>query len=148
MNEWVYKGDLFESDDIGEYQAFVYRITNRSNGHFYIGKKFFWKTITRPPLKGKKRKRKEIKESDWKTYHGSSNALLLDIEEFGHDAFEREIIYLCTTKAEAAYMELWYQMKENVLFRNDSYNGIISVRIGANAVKAVKDQILNETKNI
>lgn len=61
--------------------GFVYRITDKDNGRFYIGQKKLYKTETRPPLKGKVRKRKIIKESDWRTYCGSCNELKAEIQK-------------------------------------------------------------------
>ena len=31
-NPWMYEGNPFTSDDIGDYYGFVYRITNTTNG--------------------------------------------------------------------------------------------------------------------
>ena len=45
--------------------GFVYMITNKEDGKFYIGKKSLYSHRTLPPLKGYKRKRKVIKESNW-----------------------------------------------------------------------------------
>jgi hypothetical protein len=117
-------------DDITEYQGFVYCITNKLNGKFYIGKKFFWTTLKRKPLKGKKNKRHERIETDWRDYWGSSKALLEDVEKFGEKNFHREIIVLCKTKWECAYDEAYFQFRERVLLRDDSYNGIINIRLG------------------
>ena len=61
--------------------GFVYLITNTVSDMKYIGKKQIEKRTKRPPLKGKKRKRIIIGESDWKTYTGSSDRLNADIEE-------------------------------------------------------------------
>jgi len=36
----------------------------------YIGKKLAKFKTTKPPLKGKKNKRRGYKESDWRTYYG------------------------------------------------------------------------------
>ena len=49
-------------------EAFVYLITNTTNGKKYIGKKLAKFKTTKPPLKGKKNKRRGTKESDWRTY--------------------------------------------------------------------------------
>ena len=46
-----------------EYIGFVYEITDKETNMKYIGKKKFWSRVTRPPLKGKKNKRRSIKES-------------------------------------------------------------------------------------
>jgi hypothetical protein len=116
-------------ENIEEYYGFIYLITNLKNNRKYIGKKFFKTPITRQPLKGKKRKRHSFKESDWQTYWGSSPQLLNDISEIGKDNFKREIIKCCKTKWECAYYEAYYQFKNEVLFCEDYYNGIINIRL-------------------
>lgn len=110
--------------------GFVYIITNLTNGMKYIGKKQITKVIKRPPLKGKKRKRTTVGESDWKTYTGSSDRLNKDIEELGKDNFKFDIIRSCGNKSELAYMETFYQFQSEALIREDYYNGILNVRIG------------------
>lgn len=110
--------------------GFVYRITCLANNKKYIGKKQFWSNQKRPPLKGKKRGRRVIKESDWKEYYGSSNDLKEDLKKYGKDSFKREILELTTCKWESAYLELMWQLKENAILREDYYNGIINLRIG------------------
>ena len=47
----------------------------------------------------------------------------------GENKFKFEILKFCDTKWEISYWELYYQMHEHVLFRDDSYNGIINVRL-------------------
>ena len=115
--------------DLTKYQGFVYKITNKLNNKYYIGKKFFWSKKTLKPLKGKSRKRHFIVESDWKNYWGSSKELLKDISEYGEEVFVREILFPCETKFDCAYGELKEQIDNNVLFDDNSYNGIINVRL-------------------
>ena len=110
--------------------GFVYLITNTVDDKKYIGKKQIEKRTKRPPLKGKKRKRIFVGESDWKTYTGSSDKLNADIEKHGKDKFKFEIIYSCGTKSELAYMETLYQFQAEALLREDYYNGIMNCRIG------------------
>lgn len=117
-------------ENINEWFGFVYKITNIKTGVFYIGKKQFFSKKTLKPLMGKKRKRKTFVQSDWKSYYGSSEQLKKDVISFGEINFKREILELTTCKWESAYIELLWQMKEKVLLRNDTYNGIIHVRIG------------------
>lgn len=109
--------------------GFVYRITDKETGKFYIGQKKMQKNVTRPPLKGKVRKRHLIKESDWKKYTSSSNDLNKDISEHGLDRFTFEILEFCYDKWSLTYWELWWQLHDNVMFRYDSYNGIINIRL-------------------
>ena len=135
---WIYNGKAFESEDIQDYYGFIYRITNTINGHDYVGRKYFTTIKKRPPLKGKKNKRRETVETDWKTYWGSSPRLQADIDKLGRDKFTREIIHLCESRGETNYLEAYYQFKENVLLRENNYNGIIQVRLGKNSVKDLK----------
>jgi hypothetical protein len=134
---WAYLGKPFESEDINEYYGFIYRITNTVNGHDYVGRKYFKTIKKRPPLKGKKNKRRETVETDWKTYWGSSPRLQADIDALGKDKFTREIIHLCTSRGETNYLEAYYQFKEGVLLREDNYNGIIQIKLGKNSVKGL-----------
>ena len=142
-NPWLYNNKVFDTEDIGDNYGFVYRITNNDNGHDYIGKKFFWRNVTRPPLKGKKNKRRSLAESDWKEYWGSSDRLQADIGKLGKEKFSRQIIHLSKSKGSTNYMECYYQMKENVLLRDDNYNGIINIRLG---IGSVKDVLLEDLK--
>ena len=114
---------------IDNYQGFVYIITHIPTGRYYVGKKFFWKKKTLPPLKGKRNKRHSRVESDWKDYWGSSNNLLKDIDKFGKKEFERRIIRLCSNKWDCAFYELQEQLNLSVLFDENAYNEIISVRL-------------------
>ena len=135
---WLYNELPFESEQIGEFYGFIYRITNLTNGHDYIGRKYFKTIKKRPPLKGKKNKRLETVETDWKEYWGSSTRLVADILALGNVHFKREIIHLCNSRGETNYMEVHYQFKEEVLLRDDYYNGIIQLKLGKNSVKNLK----------
>lgn len=99
-NPWVYDGNPFTSDDIGEYFGFVYLITNLTNQRKYLGRKYFWSFRT---PKGKKRKVKS--ESDWKKYYGSCPELKEDINRIGKDNFSRTILSLHKTKGKTNYEE-------------------------------------------
>ena len=137
-NPWTYNGVPFESEDINEYYGFIYRITNTVNGHDYVGRKYFKTIKKRPPLKGKKNKRRETVETDWKDYWGSSARLVEDMARLGKDKFTREIIHLCKSRGETNYMEAYYQFKEGVLLKENNYNGIIQIKLGKGSVKDLK----------
>ncbi len=126
LGHW--EGILEEGTDLP--YGFIYKITNLTNNKKYIGKKQCKSIRKRPPLKGKKNKRRHEVETDWKTYTSSSNQLNKDLDCIGIDKFKFEILRWCDSKWELSYYEARLQFKEEVLLRDDYYNGIINLRIG------------------
>jgi hypothetical protein len=127
---WYYKEKQFKSEDIKEYYGFVYEITETSTGKKYIGKKKFKSKITKPPLKGKKRKRITYKESDWQDYYGSSDQVNQILLEKGSSNFERNILKLCNSSGEMSYYEAKFQFEKDVLLKpNEYYNAFIGCKI-------------------
>lgn len=121
MSAWNYWGSL---DNIEDYEGFVYKITNLETGKFYIGKKNFFSVRNVPLNKtelslltdGRRSKKKRVvKESDWRTYWGSNKELLKDVEKFGKDAFDRQILTLCKTKKALTYYEVHFQCRYECL---------------------------------
>ena len=133
MSEWTYKGKVVDTlpEDC---EAFVYLITNTTNDKKYIGKKLAKFKTTKPPLKGRKNKRRGTKESDWRTYWGSSDHLNEDVIALGEDKFTREILHYCPTRGIASYIEAQEQFERNVLLTDEYYNGIINVRVGGSQI--------------
>tara|TARA_Y100000992_G_scaffold142159_1_gene94349 strand:+ start:494 stop:943 length:450 start_codon:yes stop_codon:yes gene_type:complete len=109
-NPWIFKGQPFLSEDIGDKFGFVYLITNTQNNRQYIGRKYFWSFRTPP---GKKRKVKQ--ESDWKRYYGSCPELKDDIKKYGKEFFSREILSLHVTKGICNFEETKQLFLNNVL---------------------------------
>tara|TARA_R110002153_G_scaffold74685_3_gene193857 strand:- start:2358 stop:2774 length:417 start_codon:yes stop_codon:yes gene_type:complete len=135
---WSYNGEEFTSEMIEDNLGFVYIVTDKKTKMKYIGKKSFFSKVTKPPLKGKKRKRRSFKESDWKKYCGSSEAVKLLVEENGLDHFDREILYLCKSKGELNYMELREQILREVLLKPDEYhNAFVGGKIHRGHIKAL-----------
>ena len=127
--DWTYQGEKIDAIP-DQYEGFVYLITNTTNNKKYIGKKLAKFKTTKPPLKGRKNKRRGYKESDWKTYWGSSDLLQEDVAKLGEDKFTREIIHFCESRGVMSYLEAKEQFDREVLLNDDYYNGIINVRIG------------------
>jgi|TARA_B110000495_G_C22944008_1_gene552527 hypothetical protein len=128
-SEWMYNGSVvaqLPETCVG----FVYIITNLTNNKKYIGKKLAQFKVTKKPLKGKKNKRRSTKESDWRTYYGSSDKLNEDVATLGKENFTREILYYCESKGELSYLEAKEQFDCSVLETDEYYNGIINVRVG------------------
>ena len=134
---WFYKGEVFTSEMIEDYVGFVYLITDKSNNKKYVGKKLLTSKRKLAPLKGKTRKRTVVKETDWQKYYGSSEKVKLMVEEKGVDNFHREILYLCMSKGQLGYVEAKYQFENDVLLRDDYYNGIIQCKIHRNHVRSL-----------
>ena len=141
---WTYQGKIVEElpEDC---EAFVYLITNIINHKKYVGKKLAKFKTTKKPLKGKKNKRRGTKESDWKTYWGSSAQLIDDVEKLGEHRFTREILYYCPNRGTASYLEAQEQFERKVLETDDYYNGIINVRIGGSNI--LRESLKKYSKN-
>ena len=131
--QWTYQGKEISELPVG-CEAFVYLITNKSNGMKYVGKKLAKFKVTKPPLKGKKNKRRSTKESDWRDYWGSSDRLNADVELLGPENFTREILHICPSRGIASYLEAREQFERRVLETDDYYNGIINVRVGGSNI--------------
>jgi hypothetical protein len=114
--------------------GFVYLITNTRNGKFYVGKKVLRNNISKKLTKKEisewskpgrvPKKKKEIKESNWKDYWGSNKELLEDVKKEGEDWFERKILQFCYTSKQLTYFETLWQLHYDVLC-TDCYNGNI-----------------------
>lgn len=90
--------------DISAY-GFLYCITNLINGQKYIGRKFYHKY----------KKKKRYKESDWRTYTGSSKWLNADIKERGKKNFIFKLLYNFKTRGGLINAECSLLHYENVL---------------------------------
>jgi len=115
--------------------GFVYHIIDKSNDKIYIGKKILVSKKKLPPLKGQKRRRTKIVESDWVKYYGSSEEVQQLVESRGADEFHRIIIRMCYSKGEMSYWEMYEQMVNHVLLKpNEYYNKFVGGRIHAKHV--------------
>lgn len=133
MDSWLYNNEHISElpkDTVG----FVYLITNLKSNKKYIGKKLAKFKKTRPPLKGKKNKRRTTVESDWQTYWGSSDQLKADVAELGTKNFTRKILYFCSSRGMLSYLEAKEQFDREVLLSTEYYNGIINVRVGSSKI--------------
>jgi len=133
MSEWTYNGQIVQELP-KDCEGFVYLITNTTNNKKYIGKKLARFKKTRPPLKGRKNKRRSTVESDWRDYWGSSDHLNADVKTLGPDKFTREILHFCPSRGVLSYLEAKEQFDRRVLETDEYYNGIINVRVGSSNI--------------
>lgn len=103
-----------EFQDSTEVQI-IYKITAKSTGQYYIGKKILYNKVKsklskkrKLQLKTRKTFEYKIKESNWFSYYGSSTNTIFHelLETLGPDGFEREIIMFVEGKTKAAWEEV------------------------------------------
>jgi hypothetical protein len=143
---WIYKDkEINKIEDFGDIPpyGFIYKITNIETGKFYIGKKQLISIINKKlgkkeliaikeerkqnKVQGKPpTKKKVVQESNWLDYYGSSKPLLEEIKKLGKEKYKREIIQIASNSKQLTYYEALYQMSENVLQRDDSFNDNIA----------------------
>ncbi len=115
---WYYKGEVF-LDLIEGFESFVYIIERLnvieepSKPILYIGKKVFYNSK-------KNKNKREIIESDWYDYYGSSKDLSEDVALYGKHNFKRHILHLCRTKGDSGYLEIKEQIDRKVLYVDDN----------------------------
>lgn len=112
-----------------DYIGFIYIIENLITGKYYIGQKKFLKKTRLKACKSRKRDKIVMKDNDVEAYYGSSTELKKDVEDHGKENFKRTIIELCTSKWHMSYAELIWQIEFNAIMDENSYNGIINIRL-------------------
>ena len=109
-NPWLYKGEIFDTEQIEDNYGFVYLIECIETPRKYLGRKYFF-SFRKP--KGGKRKVKQF--SDWKKYYGSCPELKEEIKKLGKDKFKRTILSLHKTLGKTNYEETKQLFLNNVL---------------------------------
>jgi len=130
LNSWLYNNKELTEIPIN-ITHFVYKITEKSTGKFYIGYKSFYtnrkKKLLKSEISTDKRKKlykREIKESNWKEYNSSSKELSQLVIKNPNN-FVKEILFLCKSEKSAKYYEQKYQFILEVL-EKDSFNANIA----------------------
>jgi len=125
---WSYKEKvvLCHNDLLPGCTDFVYQLTYES-GKRYIGKKTVKSIRKLKPTKAqlairKNYSRKEMVELPFVKYEGSSR------ETFGQVLVSKEILYQCSTKKAATYIEAAMLFNENAIFGGEYLNKSISGR--------------------
>lgn len=108
--------------------GFLYKITDKNSKKYYVGIKQISKRIKRKPLKGKKRNRIHVSESDWKTYCGSSGEISEEVRK-NESNYSFEILSFHSTKTLLKYSEAEYLIRNNCLFDSNCYNQMFNYRL-------------------
>lgn len=105
--------------------GFVYKITEKSTGKYYYGIKLLYKTVKLKPLKGTKRKRKVIKDSDWKTYTTSGSAK--QAIDANPNKYTFEILSFHSSKTSMKVEEA--RLITDNVYNTQCYNQMINLRV-------------------
>ena len=138
-NPWSFNNKSFNTEDIKNYEGFVYVIVSQITFRCYIGRKYFFSM-----RKAKGATRRSKKESDWKVYYGSNKTLQNDVKDQGKENYKRVILSLHTTKGDVNYEEVKQQFLQNVLEDDKYYNDNINGKWYRKADHIVKGRLLNE----
>lgn len=129
---WYHQNKPYDTIHDPELFGFIYLITHIPTGKRYLGRKQFYSSRTLK--KGKKelaamtdkrgsKKKKVVKESDWRTYQSSNE--FLKMEPSGN--LEKQIIHFCATEKQMSYYEtkllFQHEVLESDLWLNSNISG-------------------------
>jgi hypothetical protein len=130
---WLHKGKVINSiEDMPQGTfGFIYITTHKSSGVSYIGKKSLYHNVKRKLTKkelaeqtgrGRKPTTQVVqKESDWKTYYGSTKQIVELIKGGKQEDFTREILQFVSNKKLLTYHECKYLFSYGVLEQPEKY---------------------------
>jgi hypothetical protein len=120
--DWYYKSEVFNPNEPINHYGFIYKIIfedGEGKLYSYYGKKSLYRKKTMPPLKGYKRKRVSMIESNWRLYTGSTDASKNMIP------ISKEILMFADSKNHLSYSEAKVLFDNEVLFSDDCLNANI-----------------------
>ena len=130
---WLYKEQVINSiEDMPQGTfGFIYMTTHNPSGISYIGKKSLYHNVKRKLTKkelaehtgrGRKPTTEVVqKESDWKTYYGSTKQIVELIKGGKQEDFTREILQFVFNKKLLTYYECKYLFINEVLEHPDKW---------------------------
>tara|TARA_Y100000361_G_C10843434_1_gene180677 strand:- start:6 stop:425 length:420 start_codon:yes stop_codon:yes gene_type:complete len=121
---WLYKEEVIDSIEKMPKNTFgfIYEVCYIPTNEKYLGKKVLQFNKKLPPLKGFKRKRKVVVESDWQTYYGSHQKIKNLLKEGKQDNFKRTILEFAFNKKNLTYLETKYLFSNHVLENTEYIN--------------------------
>jgi hypothetical protein len=129
---WLYKqNEINQLTDMPEHTfGFIYEVTHVPTGRKYLGKKQLISVQNKPlgkrelaELTDKRasKKKKVIKESDWKTYYGSNPEIKSLIKDKKQSEFTREILMFVSSKKLLTYYENKFLFIKEVIEPHTNY---------------------------
>lgn len=113
-----------------DYFGFIYEITDETSGKKYIGKKQYWmaKRVSGCRAKVSDRQSKKWKpncwrESDWRTYEGSSKTLKGWMKDHPDHKYSYRIIRQCRSRGTLHYAEVEALVKSGAIWRLQESTG-------------------------
>lgn len=139
-NTWIYKGEVIAShDDLPADTSDIVYLLTFTSGHQYIGKKTVRALRKLPPKKSqlalrKNFVRREIVNVPFLKYQGSTDlAVGLLVER-------KEILYLCSNKKTATYLETALLFQTGAVFSDRYINKNISGKFYDNDLDGLLDE--------
>lgn len=119
LTPWMFNGRLLESPPENAL-GFCYIITHKESGLFYVGKKQFWTTRSKPRVlkNGLTSLTQRVwtnHESNWAKYRSSSEEVKALIRRDGIGAFSFEVLSIHGDKMSLTVGEVAWQFKKDVL---------------------------------
>lgn len=129
---WLFNGEQVSSheDLLADCSDFVY-VINYTNGQKYIGKKTVRSVRKKPPLAGKKRNRRILTNLPFVNYEGSHETpegLVIE---------SKVILYQCSTKHAATYLETALLIHHDALFDETYLNSNIGGKFYDNVLNGL-----------
>jgi hypothetical protein len=121
---WIYEGQKVTEVPEGA-EGFIY-IIHFSDGTKYLGKKSFW-SRRKTAVKGSLKKKLTVKESDWRTYKGSSELSKQKAKEGLVESLE--IICFADSRGALMYLEVKEMLKRDVLCSETYLNANILMKL-------------------
>ena len=110
-----------------KFAAFVYKITTPDG--YYIGKRAIWVCKAGAI----------VRESDWRSYWGSGEAVKAAVKKHGKAACTREIIAFAESRGKAGWLEMVLLVKTDALLDPRCLNGNIVERYQKRVVQGWAD---------
>ena len=134
---WLYRGkEIHSHEDLPDSCTNIVYVITYESGKYYLGKKTIRSMRRLKPTKKQLAKRKnyrrvEMKDIPFISYCGSSK------ETLGEVVKSKQILYLCSTKKAATYLEAAELFEHDAIFKKEFLNKNVSGRFFQNDLEGL-----------